>query len=403
MALIYAAFAKHEIHPSHDEAEHLHVVFALERGERPYRDFIENHPLLPHVLLSGLSRGLGLSSGSDLYLLAKVAVLAHFLGCLLLLFSWLSRYRDELGLQLSPVLTFPLVAALLGVWQSSAELTGRFAFLWEVRPDWICHFWTLAALLLAVESLRSRSTAPARALSVLGGLCAGFALALMAKSVLLLLPAALALMLTAVRWGRVHPDGVRLLLRALGLAGCFLLAAVVAFTVGVGGELAAAGATFDEYWTANISLNAQKHLVQLTEDLAPANVLRGISGLGFPAAVIATVLGFALTGHARRKESWLRYGVFAFAGIQLLFSMFLPAFSNGLSWPQYFMPALLVMLLVFVLMLDALAAALFGVHVAPLWQPGRARSHCRATSPRTSTAWSAGRPRGASSRGRMTS
>ncbi len=31
----------------YDEAEHIHVVYALDRGETPYRDFFENHPVLP--------------------------------------------------------------------------------------------------------------------------------------------------------------------------------------------------------------------------------------------------------------------------------------------------------------------------------------------------------------------
>jgi hypothetical protein len=143
------------------------------------------------------------------------------------------------------------------------------------------------------------------------------------------------------------------------------------FVIGVGSELAATGATLHEYWSANVVLNAKKHPVQLTDDLAPANVLRGLSGLSFLGAVAMTVLGFALTGHAKRKKSWLRYGVFAFAGIQLLFSMCLPAFSNGLSWPQYFMPALLVMLMAFVLMLDVLAVALFSTVLLPRGRLGR--------------------------------
>lgn len=370
-ALIYGVFAQHSVLLHHDEAEHLHVTFAIQRGERPYVDFIENHPLLPHVLLSGLSRGLGVDSAGAMYALAKLVVLAHFLGCLVLVFSWLNVYRRSLDLQLSPLLTFPLVACLLGVWRSGGELGADFGSLWQVRPDWVCHFWTLVALLTAIEALHCDRPWRARLLSVGGGLCLGFATALMAKSVLLFVPAALALVLTAVRWVRASPGRISQLLEILKLAVWFAVAAAAMFWACVFGELVATGASLRDYWAANIALNSQKHLIQFAQDLSPANMLRGISGLSFSAAIAVTVLGFVLTGQAKRKGLWLRYGVFAFAGVQLLFSMCLPAFSNGLSWPHYFMPALLTMLLAFVLALDALAAPLFAARVLPRWTGGR--------------------------------
>lgn len=373
-SLVYGAFVRHDAKLSHDEAEHLHVVFALERGEVPYRDFIENHPVLPHALLSELARGLGLGSSGEVYTLAKLIVLAHFLGCMLLLFSFLSRYRQRLGLRLPPPLTFVLVLCLLGVWRTTGELSGSFTFLWEVRPDWICHFWTLVALLLAIEALLASERRRSMLLAVCGGVCAGGATALMAKSVLLLVPAALALMLTAARWARAHRGGRRQLLHALQLTAGFIFAAALMFTICVAVELAVTGASLQEYWAANVLLNSMKHPVQVAEDLAPANMLRGISGLGLPAALAMTVLGFALAGHAMRKRRWLRYGVFSFAGIQLLFSICLPAFSNGSSWPQYFMPAMLTMLVAFVLMLDVLVVATFSTRLLPLWQPGRSAS-----------------------------
>lgn len=370
-ALVYAVFAQHSVLLHHDEAEHLHVTFAIQRGERPYLDFIENHPLLPHVLLSRLSSGLGIDSASAMYALAKFIVLAHFLGCLLLAVSWLNVYRRSLDLQLSPLLTFPLVACLFGIWRFSGELSADFSSLWQVRPDWVCHFWTLVALLLAVEALHSGNPRRARWLSVGGGLCLGFATALMAKSVLLFVPAALALLLTAARWTREAAGRTGRLLELLKLAAFFGVAAAVMFWASVFGELVATGASLRDYWAANITLNSQKHLIQYAHDLTPANMLRGISGLSFGMAIVVTVLGFVLTGQAKRKGQWLRYGVFAFAGIQLLFSMCLPAFSNGLSWAHYFMPALLVLALAFVLMLDTLAATLFALRLLPHWRGRR--------------------------------
>lgn len=367
-ALVYGVFAQQSALLRHDEAEHLHVTFALQRGERPSVDFIENHPLLPHVLLSGMARGLGVDSAGAMYSLAKFIVLAHFLGCMALVFSGLNAYRRSLHLQLPPLLTFPLVACLLGVWRYGGELSADFTSLWQVRPDWICHFWTLVALLMVVQALHCNDPRRARWLGIGGGLCLGFATALMAKSVLLFVPAVLALLLTGTRWLRASPDRLPALLKP---TLSFSLAAVAMFWVSVFGELSATGETLHDYWAANITLNSQKHLVQFATDVTPANMLRGISGLSFLAAIVVTVLGFVLTGQAKRKGLWLRYGVFAFAGIQLLFSMCLPAFSNGSSWAHYFMPALLAMLLAFVLVMDAAAAALFSMYLLPGWRGRR--------------------------------
>jgi hypothetical protein len=177
--------------------------------------------------------------------------------------------------------------------------------------------------------------------------------------------------LTAVRWIRESPGQTARLLHILNLAACFAVAATIMFWTCVFGELAATGATLKDYWAANITLNSQKHPIQLAQDLSPANMLRAISGLSFVAALVATVLGFVLTGQAKRKGQWMRYGAFAFAGIQLVFSMCLPAFSNGLTWAHYFMPALLALLLVLVLMTDVVAVALFAARLLPRWQGGQ--------------------------------
>ncbi|MFX5937714.1 hypothetical protein ABTE71_20370, partial [Acinetobacter baumannii] len=82
-------------------------MFAVERGERPYRDFIENHPLLPHVLLSKLRHFAGVEDSRELYRFAKGLVLLHFMGCIALLVACLQRHRRKLMLHLPPLLTLP--------------------------------------------------------------------------------------------------------------------------------------------------------------------------------------------------------------------------------------------------------------------------------------------------------
>lgn len=352
----------------HDEAEHLHVVFALERGERPYRDFIENHPVLPHLLLGAMRHPLGAEDTLAVYRLGRGWALLHAIGVLALMLGWLHRHRASLGLCLHPAVTLPLGLLLPGVWNVAIETPARFDFFWQMRADWPCHFWTLAAALCIARAVRRHDRPVAWRLALGGGLCAGFATALLAKSVMLLLPAAAALVITLLRMGsQWTPDAA--VMRRMGLlALTFVAAAALTFGGCVAFELSATGVSLQDYVSANFTLNSSKHLSYNATDRSSINMLRQLSGLGLGGAIALTVAGFCLAARALREQRWLRHALFTFTGMVIAFTAVLPSYSNGQCWPQYLIPAYLALALLLVLILDEAARFCSHVTVPERWE-----------------------------------
>lgn len=354
--LVQATFNRHDLLLTHDEAEHLTVMFAVERGERPYRDFIENHPLLPHVLLSKLRHVAGVEDSRELYRFAKGLVFLHFLGCLALLVAWLQRHRRKLMLHLPPLLTLPVAVALLGAW-TLREMERES--LWQLRPDWVCYFWALLSAMCAVGATRAETWRVTAVRVAVAAACAGLATALLPKSVLILVPMGLALTLaTAYRMAGQRIDWVRLkrfalILLSFGVGTVMVWAALVEY------ELHETGVDWQTYWTANVAMNSRMHLVMLAEDLSAVSQLRRLSGFSLPVALLVLWWGLVGAERARHRRQWLRYGLLCNCGLTLLLNVALPSFSNGLSWEHYFIPAMLVFVTVNTLMLDALASWAF--------------------------------------------
>lgn len=337
----------------YDEAEHLHVVFALERGERPYRDFIENHPVLPHLLLSALRRLAGADDSMAVYRLGRSLALLHALGVLALMLGWLHRHRAALGLRLHPAATLPLGLVLPGVWSVAVETPGRFDSVWQMRADWPCYFWTLAAVLCITRTLRRHDRPVAWLLAVGGGLCASFATALLTKSVMILIPAAVAMSVTLLRRVGEQPPDWPTVRRVAVLALTFVAVTVLVFAGCVAFELSATGVSLRDYLGANVGLNGSKHLTFNAVDRSGVNMLRQLSGLGLGGAVLLTGAGFVLAARSVREGRWLRHALITFIGMVVVFTAVLPAYTNGLCWPHYLIPAYLALALLAVLVIDA--------------------------------------------------
>ena len=194
----FSAFMQMGFFLAHDEAEHLHVVFALERGEIPYKDFIENHPALFHIAILWLKHALGLMDAMDVYWLGKGVVAVHFLGCLFLLMIFFGAYiRRSGGGEWSSLLVL-VALCLSGIWNHSDV---AHEYLWQFRPDWICYFYALLCVSLhyAYHCKLLSGWGSARLwMLLLAALAGGIATAIMAKSIYFFLPYFLTLVLLAI-------------------------------------------------------------------------------------------------------------------------------------------------------------------------------------------------------------
>src|SRR5262249_2691663 len=125
----------------HDEAEHLHVIYNLDRNQLPVRDYFENHPVSFHFVMNKFKNAIGVDSVPTFYLILKALIFLHALGCLVLLGLMLNQRLPSAGLWLWLLVAF----ANFGGWIQS--------HVWELRPDWFCFFYSILAVFLHVRML----------------------------------------------------------------------------------------------------------------------------------------------------------------------------------------------------------------------------------------------------------
>jgi hypothetical protein len=347
----FAALLGQPMFYGHDEIEHLSAVFAIERGERPYLDFFENHPLLPHVLLSWFHRWIGMNDVGQIYQLAMGLILLHVAGCFVLLFRFYTRFVKTACLPLPSGVPMWIALGLLTPWQESLSL------VWQLRPDWICYFWALLGIFLHMRLMqrwcRGESLNPV--LWVTGGLVSGFAIALLPKAAFLFLPYGMSLLIMLVADSAQLIDVLRLRRRALLTVNLgFLILAVVALVACIAGELYVTGTSLEAYYKANISLNALRHPVKTFNDAKLFDVLAWTSA-GHLLLVLAGLMMLAvLFLRLARSNASERFGIYSVLGMLLVVIVngLLPAFSNGGQWSHNYIPALMMFYLLTALALS---------------------------------------------------
>lgn len=352
-AFYYTGFAM-----GHDEAEHLSALFSLERGEVPYRDFLENHPLLFHIALGSLKNLFQLSSGVEAYWLGKSLVFAHFALCILIL-VWLSARVFRRENRPTKVWALAAIALVMPDWWLRSLWT---IMIWELRPDWICYAYALLAIVIHYDwharSIEERDPRLRNGPMLIAGAAAGLSTAILFKSIYLFLPYALSLAFITIDRYRYIAYRLRHRWRQVLIANFFFLVSGFFFlSIFVFFELKATGATFAEYWAANVSLNSIKHILDspvLTNDLSPFNVAKEMLGIGiiiFIVILIGSSLRLAILARIKLSHE---YFLLYFIILTVVLNLSLPAFSNGLSWPHYLIPTVIVTILFFIIILQRL-------------------------------------------------
>lgn len=338
LQLVYT-FQHYGVLQDHDEAEHLHVVYALERGERPYLDFIENHPTLFHLFLLSVKRAFAIDSPLQMYLFAKAVVYAHFIGCVALLFIFLQRATRSWDLPLPPAVALVLVLSFFTPWDIGNAL------IWELRPDWICYFYALLCVLghLAFHfgPLQGR-IGVLLAAAISGGLAA----AVMAKSVYIFLPYGIAFTLHLLSKTTCSEMLVKDWQRLLITNALFLCLGLIAFAAMVSAEVWLTATSYSAYFKANYALNSIKHIPHPVAaiDNNPFNHWVAMTGLGLAGAIgmILLIGRRLLSSHENRRFD--EFHVLVFLLLAVLINGLMPAYSNGLTWSHYFAPSLLALI-----------------------------------------------------------
>ena len=355
-------FALVGLFPAHDEAEHLHVAFLIEQGQRPYLDFIENHPALFHLLMLQVKRLAGDGSVLHFYSAVKVLLALACAGSFCLAGFFSARFLRASGTPFRPISIFFIACGVLTPWGND------FRYLWELRPDWLCIFLSLICIYLhfLVHAQPFRYASLSLPLLALAGTMGGLATALMPKSIFIFAPYGFVAILVA---GNMLRKGNRDLLvtsKAILMGNAlFVLVGVATFVTAVFVELHATGATIDAYVRANFWLNKIKHPVIFPVETNPAAIIGGFLGGSFALMVALSLFAAAKLAAYRDEQNSFGFLTLAFLCAVVWFNVVFPAFANGVLWPQYFIPSLLA-----VAVLGTLAINDFFVFMGSVFERG---------------------------------
>ncbi|MCX7168287.1 MAG: hypothetical protein NTV11_18710, partial [Rhodocyclales bacterium] len=331
---LYAIWACVGLRLNHDAAEHMHVAFALERGERPYLDFIENHPMLFDLGILVLKRAFPQDTVLGLYMLVRLSVLLACAGCIFYVYRLCADYCRQEG---SP---FHAASLLLLAFIPLGILPEAHSYLWDARPDWFCYLLSLACI-HAHYRVHSRSTADwvrgdYLALG-LAGVAGGLATAVLGKSLYIFVPYALVASLIFAQRVRASPMDLRRLLIANVL---FAGIGILAFCLAVAGDIYTTGATLDAYYKASFVINRAPHLVGSLV-ATPASQLVAMAAIGsWPLLAVALAAG-ALLLRALRHRRYFQFHTLLFAFLLIDFNILLLASTNRAYWFHNFAPSLL--------------------------------------------------------------
>ena len=168
---IYTSFFPISMGLHIDEAEHLHVAFLLSEGQKPFVDFIENHPTLFNHYLRWLRDITGVTTTRDWAFYARTTIFAHFLVCLVVFCCWTSNLISHRPRG------WPWIGLLVCAWGMEGLYNSCLYTIGKIRPDWICYAYTLLGCYLFYLHFRHRSGTgngnSYRSLLVLGGILIG--------------------------------------------------------------------------------------------------------------------------------------------------------------------------------------------------------------------------------------
>ena len=339
---------------AHDEAQHLHIAFVLSQGQRPFLDFLGTHPTLFHHGLWWLRTMSGAATTRAWATLARVIIAGHVLLALGVLYAMLARVLEDRprggGWGVLCLGALAMVGlhrcALPGLWPTGGSL-------WQIRPDWLCHAYTLLGVWLGAQALWAPAPWPwkRRVLwSLLGGVCIGVGNAIIPKGVVWLGAAGVGSILAPSVIGRplIAPEQRRC---SLVLGGLWGLALLGAWSLAVLADCRASEIPLGVWWRAVIRLNALAHVPQTVFDSNPIATLIHLASVGL--LPLLALLGWLMWELLTLRPARAGGPRVVLVGAVLVISsnLVLGPMSNGVVWPHYFAPAFLALVAIYLVLL----------------------------------------------------
>jgi hypothetical protein len=320
-----------------DGAEHLHAAYLLSIGERPYLDFIQNHPMLFEHFLVWAERFFGITSTRNLALVARVVIFGHFILCLVVFGLWTSRMVGKRPKGMA------WVAMLFTAWAMLALYNPQFHFMWEIRPDFICYGQTLLGLYLIflwIERLDITHNRGALIWAIVGGGLIGFGNAIIPKGIPFIAGFALTLVCAALLTSRAELINRMNRRNIIGLV-YIGMAGALSFIAWMVIDCHLSRIPISKWVAAVFLLNSRKHFILSNAGTNPVTTLLELFAVSLPLAlalsgwIVWELINFdkANLGKNKRVYLWL------FSIYTVITNIILPTYSNGMTWSYYFAPS----------------------------------------------------------------
>ena len=346
---IYTSFFPISMGLHIDEAEHLHVAFLLSEGQKPFVDFIENHPTLFNHYLRWLGDITGVTTTRDWAFYARTTIFAHFLVCLVVFCCWTSNLISHRPRG------WPWIGLLVCAWGMVGLHSGWLYFMWQIRPDWICYAYTLLGCYLFYLHFRHRSGTgngnSYRSLLVLGGILIGVGNAILPKGIIILVAFVFTLLTKHLIYGADIPREITLDSDVKDF-GIFVLAGVFSFLGAMLFDCYLSRIGMDEWINAVFLLNQKKHIIYTSTETNAVTWLINIFSVGLPVMLgLAGWLIWELSRIHLEKKNNGTDSLILFSLFTIITNLLMPSYTNGYTWPQYYIPSIFAVAVIYSVLL----------------------------------------------------
>ena len=321
-----------------DGAEHLHAVYLLSIGQKPYLDFIQNHPMLFHHLLAWVEKHFQIDSIRHLAMVGRIVIFGHFMLCLAVFCLWTSRVLKN-----RPK-TIAWAAMLTAAWAMLDIYNTDYYLAWNLRPDFICYGQTLLGLYLIYLWIARPSEAKNRwafILAMVGGCLVGFGNSVLPKGIPFIAAFALTILAQCLissraaflsRLSRKH-------LKELSIIG---MAIILSFLAGMILDCRLSNVPVRSWIHAVFLLNSKKHIIFTNIDNSPVTHIIGFFSFSLPLAFALIVWIIWELATFNRSDCFQngQSSVWLFSIFTILVNITLPTYSNGVTWSYYYIPCL---------------------------------------------------------------
>ena len=332
----------------HDEAEHLHVAYLLGQGQRPYIDFIENHPTLFNHFLNWVRTFFNLKTVRQWAFIARVTILFHIILMFFVFYLWISKIiRKRPGGLLWLSIIF-LSFSFVGYYNE------QLALMWQIRPDWISYAYSLIGLFLFflyVSKEGKQNSLVANLLLLLpGAFFVGLGNAILPKGFILIMGICAGLITLLI----IRKLDIEYFISRRFIIGTlvFTLFSFLTFWIFAIIDCYLSKITIKSWIKANFIINSIKHLPLTNDENNPISSFMPIFSINFILFLLLCFWSAYYLSEERENNYFkINTNLLIIAIFVIITNIFITAFGNGLSWPHYFIPCVFGALLIYLILL----------------------------------------------------